>query len=125
MHDCSRLSMRRQNLLHWTESFALLPCESICLRLQSTHSLLLPAVCLPKMHHTHLHMLPVKPMSTSRLKALHDSMHVDVMPGCQHSLHDMLGKHGLCQKKTKVVTTLRFARCVHLFWLVMHLQAPA
>lgn len=84
--------------MSWVVSYVL-PGKSIRLRPHDALPLLFLAVCLPEVHHTQLHMLPVEPLSASHLKALHDGMHVDVMPGRQDSLFDVLAKHDLHQKK--------------------------
>lgn len=95
-----------------------LPGKGMCLRLHGTLVPLLPAQCLPEVHGSQLHMLPVETLSTSRLKALHDGMDVDVMPGCQHSSSDMLGKHGLEQTNQTCDTALHFP-CLDVSLLVM------
>lgn len=67
--------------MSWVESYAL-PGKSIRLRPHDAPSLLLLAVCLPEVHHVQFHMLLVESLCASHLEALHDSMHVDVMPRC-------------------------------------------
>ena len=69
---------------------ATLPGKCMCLGQHGTLALLPPAVCLPEVHDLQLYMLPVKALSTSHLKALHDCMNVDVVPRRQQSLLDVL-----------------------------------
>ena len=57
-----------------------LPCKPVCLGLHDVLTLLRPAVCLPEVHGSQLHVLPVKALSASHLEALHDSMDVDIVP---------------------------------------------
>lgn len=52
----------------------------MCLGLLAVLALLLLAVGLPKAHNSLLRMLSVEAMSPGHLKALHDGMHIDVVP---------------------------------------------
>lgn len=69
----------------------------MCLCLHGRLVLLLPAMRLPQVQGSQLDMLPVKALSPSHLKALHDCMDVHIMPCQQQSVLDMPGKDRLQQ----------------------------
>ena len=60
------------------------PVESVCCRHPGSLVQLCRNIAPPGQQHTLLHVLSEEPLGARHLEALHDSMHVYIMPCCQH-----------------------------------------
>ncbi len=60
------------------------PVESVCCRHPGNLEQLCLDIAPPDQQHTLLHVLSEQPLCTCHLETLHDSVHVHIMPCCQH-----------------------------------------